>query len=193
MRSMDEDLKAAVAFHDYFCSGMVIGVRMARLGLEILGIDEPKKFRNLIVFVEMNRCATDAISIITGCTLGRRTLKVVDYGKTAATFVNLSTPEAVRVASITTALPRQDEDVLTFWEGFQDEEVLRWEKVFVEIPPEDLPGRTIFSIRCEMCGEQIQDCRDVTFNNMTACKACAGQGYYQELTGQEVNGNVENL
>ena len=89
---------AAQAFHGHLCHGMVMGVRMARLGCRELGIDDPQSYRDLVVYVEMDRCASDAVSVVAGVTLGKRRLKWVDYGKMAATFVDLASGRAVRVA-----------------------------------------------------------------------------------------------
>jgi len=97
MRSFDELLQESSAIHGHHCAGQVLGVRMAMLGCREVGIDEPKGCKKLIVYVEMDRCATDAVQAVTGCSLGKRTLKFLDYGKMAATFVNTETPQAVRV------------------------------------------------------------------------------------------------
>jgi formylmethanofuran dehydrogenase subunit E len=98
MRQLEEDLAAAQAFHGHLCHGMVMGVRMARYGCRGLGIDDPPAYKDLLVYVEMDRCASDAVSVVCGVTLGRRRLKWVDYGKMAATFVDLATGRALRVA-----------------------------------------------------------------------------------------------
>ena len=182
MRSLDEDLQAAVAFHGHLCMGMVLGVRMARLGMQILGIDDPLNFRDLIVYVEMDRCATDAVSVATGCTLGRRRLKVIDYGKMAATFVNLATNEAIRVAPKLVVYPQPGEDPVVFLQGFKDEELFMWKKVLMSIPREDLPGKPLHNVVCEKCGEVVLDCREVMVDNKTFCKACVNKPYYQEVS-----------
>ena len=182
MRSLDEDLQAAVAYHGHLRMGMVLGVSMARLGMQILGIDDPLSFRDSIVYVEMDRCATDAVSVATGCTLGRRRLKVVNYGKMAATFVNLATNQAIRVAPKIVAYPQPGEDPVAFLQGFKDDELFAWKKVLINIPPEDLPGKPLHTVVCEKCGDTILDCREVMVENMTVCKACASKPYYQEIS-----------
>ena len=108
MRQFDELLQEAVAFHGHLCPGQVLGIRMAVAGCRALQIDEPKAMgKGLVVFVEIDRCATDAIQAVTGCSLGKRTLKHMDYGKMAATFVNVPAGEAVRVAARDDARARQ--------------------------------------------------------------------------------------
>ena len=97
MRSFEELFKESSTLHNHRCAGQVLGVRMAMLGCREVGIDEPKGCKKLVVYVEMDRCATDAVQAVTGCSLGKRTLKFLDYGKMAATFVTTATGDAVRV------------------------------------------------------------------------------------------------
>src|SRR3954454_11829646 len=105
LNSIDEFLADAAAAHGHLCAGQVLGVRMAMLGLEKLGIDDPrgKDRKRLVTFVEIDRCATDAVAVVTGCRLGKRALKFRDWGKVAATFVDVSTGSAIRVVARETA------------------------------------------------------------------------------------------
>src|SRR5262250_86406 len=102
MKSLHEYLRDAEQAHGHLCAGQVLGVRMAMLGLEMLGIDDPynKDRKRLVTFVEIDRCATDAIGVVTGCRLGKRALKFRDFGKVAATFCHLGEDRAVRVAAM---------------------------------------------------------------------------------------------
>ena len=100
MRSLDDLLADAAAMHrGCVCPGQVLGVRMTILGCQLLGIDEPTQGKRLIVYVEIDRCMADAIAAVTGCRLGKRTLKHMDYGKCACTFVDTSTGRAIRVSA----------------------------------------------------------------------------------------------
>src|SRR5512140_2767562 len=101
MQTLDEYLKEAEIAHGHLCAGQVLGVRMAMVGLAKLGLDDPKgKHRKrLVTFVEIDRCATDAIGVVTGCRLGKRALKFRDWGKMAATFVDLASGHAFRIAA----------------------------------------------------------------------------------------------
>src|SRR5436853_5843802 len=101
LNSIDELLKEAELAHGHLCAGQVLGVRMAMLGLEKLGIEDPrgKDRKRLITYVEIDRCATDAISVVTGCRVGKRALKVLDWGKMAATFVDLESNRAFRISA----------------------------------------------------------------------------------------------
>src|SRR5919204_5439342 len=101
MKPLDELLREAERAHGHLCAGQVLGVRMAMLGLRLLGIDDPygKDRKRTVTFVEIDRCATDAIGVVTGCRLGKRALKFRDWGKMAATFVDLQSGHAVRIAA----------------------------------------------------------------------------------------------
>src|SRR5246127_4849466 len=101
MKSIDEYLQDAEQAHGHLCAGQVLGVRLAMLGLSKLGIEDPrgKDRKRLVTFVEIDRCATDAIAVVTGCRLGKRALKFRDWGKLAATFVDVESGRAVRIAA----------------------------------------------------------------------------------------------
>lgn len=179
MRTLEEDLAAAEAFHGHLCHGMVMGVRMARYGCRALGIDDPLKYRDLIVYVEMDRCASDAVSVVAGVTLGRRRLKWVDYGKMAATFVDLATDRAVRLAP-TPEVPHAEpkDDPLVMWNDWSDAQLFSCTPVTVTVPLEDRPGRPVRTVVCDACGEKVQDCRDVDQDGRALCRACALGAYY---------------
>jgi formylmethanofuran dehydrogenase subunit E len=179
VRPLDEDLKAAQAFHGHLCHGMVMGVRMSRLGCRQLGIDDPLSYRDLVVYVEMDRCASDAVSVVCGVTLGRRRLKWIDYGKLAATFVDLVSGRAVRVAP-RAEVPHagRDADPLGFWKDWTDEQLFSCAEVTLDVPEQDRPGRPIRTVVCVRCGEQVQDAREVIKDGETLCRACACGAYY---------------
>src|ERR1700676_4407281 len=102
MLSLDAYLIEAEKAHGHLCAGQVLGVRMAMLGLQRLGIEDPrvKDRKRLVTFVEIDRCASDAVGVVTGCRLGKRALKFRDWGKMAATFLDLGTGRAVRIAAL---------------------------------------------------------------------------------------------
>lgn len=178
MRTFEEDLQAAVAYHGHLCSGMILGVRMARLGLRELGIDDPLNYRDLIVYVEMDRCATDAVGVVTGCTPGRRRLKLIDYGKMAATFVDLASCRAVRVAAWGAHFPPEGADLQAFWRELPDIEIFKWQPVQLDIPAEDLPGKPLHTVTCSRCGERVHDRRELVVDGEVLCRACARGAYY---------------
>src|SRR5215813_13118663 len=103
--TFDDYLLQAERAHGHLCAGQVLGVRMAMLGLELLGIDDPhgNDRKRLVTFVEIDRCLTDAVAVVTGCRLGKRALKFRDWGKAAATFIDLDSGKAVRICAKETA------------------------------------------------------------------------------------------
>lgn len=183
-------LKESVKIHGHLCPGQVLGVRMSMLGLNKIGIEDPrgKDRKSLIVFVEMDRCATDAIQSVTGCSLGHRTMKFMDYGKMAATFVNLRTGKAIRVLAKEEArekakeyFPEIEDKYKAQLEAYKimpDEELFNVMDVRVQIKPEDMPGRPLGRTRCVQCGEYVQDMREVCKDGKILCRPCAKGGYY---------------
>lgn len=186
MRSFDELLCDAVAFHGHLCPGQVLGVRMAIAGCRGLDIEEPKTMgKNLVVFVEIDRCATDAIQAVTGCSLGRRTLKHLDYGKMAATFVDVSPGQAVRVVARDDARararayapgvadPRKAQTIA--YGVMPEDEILRLELVVIRSGWLDRERVRVF---CQLCGEGVNYGLEVVSDDLTLCRSCFGTGYY---------------
>ncbi len=191
MNTLDEYLIEAERNHGHMCPGQVLGVRMAMLGCQLVGIEEPKAGKRLIVFVEIDRCAADAINTVTGCRLGKRTLKFRDFGKLAATFLNTETDEAVRVVAVESSrelakemfshLPTKKAQQLEAYKTLPDENLFRWQNVKVTLPDADKPGHPLTRVECEACGEGVNDHREVVSEGRTLCRACAGQRYYEVL------------
>jgi len=180
MRTFEEDLREAVAYHGHLCSGQILGVRMARMALGLLGIDNPGEFHDLIVYVECDRCLTDAIGTVTGCKLGKRNLKWLDYGKSAATFLNIQTGKAVRIYRQTRLYPPDGADLTAFFQSIPDEGMFSAKYVQVKYAPEDLPGKPLGAMTCPLCNEEVIDGRQVVCNGAAMCKACAEGAYYVE-------------
>lgn len=187
-------LERSVKIHGHLCPGQVLGVKMAILGMRMIGLVNPEEGRakDMIVYVEMDRCATDAIQSVTGCSLGHRTMKFLDYGKMAATFVNIETGEAIRVIAREDTREKAKElfpDMEDRYEAqiqtymiMPNEELFDVMAVRVNIPPEDMPGRPLRRIQCARCGEYVQDMREVYRDREALCKACAEGAYYVPST-----------
>jgi formylmethanofuran dehydrogenase subunit E len=183
MRSLDELLNESTAIHGHHCSGQVLGVRMAMLGCREVGIDEPKGCKKLVVYVEIDRCATDAVQAVTGCSLGKRTLKFLDYGKMAATFVNTATGKAVRVLAKDDArglAPRYAPDARTVREAqkeayrvMPEDSLFSWNPATLKIAPEEMPGYRGDRVQCDACGEGINFHREVAHNGRRLCIPCS--------------------
>ncbi len=178
VENVQATLKRCEEYHGHLCTGQIMGVRMAKKGLELVAAEDIK---DLIVFVENDRCITDAITIATGVRLGRRSLKFLDYGKMAATFVNQRTGAAWRVASRGHAeLPPAEAKARALKE--EDETLLTWQQVTVSFNPGDLPGPPARIVQCARCGETVLDYRDVTLPENSAeplCRPCGHGAYYR--------------
>ncbi len=193
MDTLDELLQRAEESHGHMCAGQVLGVRMAMLGCRAVGVEDPRGVdqKKLIVFVEIDRCAADAVNTVTGCRLGKRTLKFVDYGKLAATFLNVKTGEAVRVVALessreaaNSAFPETENKYQRQMRAYKilpDEQLFKVESVRIALTPQDQPGRPISRVSCDECGEGINDHREITVNGQTLCRACAGEAYYEKI------------
>ena len=193
MLSLDEYLREAEQAHGHLCAGQVLGVRMAMLGLEKLGIEDPrgKDRKRLVTFVEIDRCATDAIAVVTGCRLGKRALKFRDWGKMAATFVDVSTGKAIRIAAkeSSKALARtmhpeienKNQQQMLAYREMAEDDLFTTQWVKVELPAEEFPGYKGERIVCAECGEGINFRREVVREGRVLCPACAGERYYELL------------
>ncbi len=187
-------LKGSAAAHGHLCPGQVVGVRMAIEGCRLIGLDNPNKMpqiKKIIVFVEMDRCATDAISFVTGVKLGRRSLKFVDYGIMAATFVNLETDKAFRIVSTESSrelvekyapeIKDKSEQQLVAYKKMDINDLFSIKEVTVNISASDMPGPTQFKAVCEKCGQVVRDKREVMKNDQILCRPCALGTYYQPV------------
>jgi len=216
MQTFDALLREAEAAHGHLCAGQILGVRLAMLGCERLGIDDPKGAdrKRLVTFIEIDRCATDAIAVVTGCRLGKRAIKFRDWGKMAATFVDLASPitpvlssplthqgdtpvyKAIRIAALESSKQRA-RDLYPHIENKNQQQMLAYrelpiaelfseEWVAVPIHPRERPGYKSARITCEVCGEGINYDREFRRDNKILCEACASPDtrYYQPLTQQ---------
>jgi len=203
MRKFESLLESSAAAHGHLCPGQVVGVRMAMLGCRLIGLDEPTshdQIKKLIVYVEMDRCTADAVAHVTGVKLGRRSLKFMDYGIMAATFVNLETGKAFRVVSteeardlaaayapeISEKYPQQ----LEAYKRMPDSVLFRVQQVEVDIKDSDMPGPTRSKATCANCGQVVRDRREVEQDGRALCKPCAAEVYFnnaREITWEKMN------
>jgi formylmethanofuran dehydrogenase subunit E len=194
MESLDQLLKECEVLHGHMCAGQLLGARMALLGCRSVGINEPRGAdrKNLIVWVEIDRCMADAVTAVTGVRLGKRSLKYVDYGKVAATFLNTLTGEAVRVVALESSRSLADARHSNIHDKFErqfrtyseatDEELFKIERVKVNLKDIDLPGRPRSRVTCSTCGEGINDGREsVTAQGLMVCRFCLQGGYYTKI------------
>jgi formylmethanofuran dehydrogenase subunit E len=193
MKTFEEYIGLAEQAHGHLCAGQILGVRMALCGLSRLGIDDPAGAdrKRLVTFVEIDRCATDAIAVVTGCRLGKRALKFRDFGKMAASFCDLREDKAIRVVALESSKERARElyphieqknrQQMLAYREMPDEELFATEWVRIRLGPEEMPGYKAGRVTCDECGEGINFSREVRQSGRTLCKSCAGERYYEVL------------
>jgi formylmethanofuran dehydrogenase subunit E len=202
MKTLDEYLREAEVAHGHLCAGQVLGVRLAMLGLQKLEISDPRGAdrKRLVTFVEIDRCATDAVALVTGCRLGKRALKFRDWGKVAATFVDVSSGRAVRIAARESSKARartlhpeiedKNQQQMLAYREMADEELFDCQAVRVTLPPEEFPGYKAERAVCEVCGEGINFRREVRRKGKILCRGCAGERYYEPLPSSDGGGKA---
>jgi len=194
MQSLDELLKECEVLHGHMCAGQLLGVRMATLGCRLIGITDPRVSdrKKLIVWVEIDRCMTDAVSAVTGVRLGRRSLKYLDYGKVAATFLNVETSEAFRIVALESSRDLAEERYANIeskrerqfraYTEAADEELFKVEAVKIQLSDLDAPGHPRSRVICSSCSEGINDGREIiSSNGCPLCRPCASGAYYLPL------------
>jgi formylmethanofuran dehydrogenase subunit E len=193
-RPFDDLIAEAARFHGHVCPGTVLGVRIKLAGLREVGVCAPRAAgKSLVVIVEIDRCATDAIEALTGASLGKRTLKHADFGKTAATFVNVTSGVSTRVAARDSARalarqrvpavmdPRQAQMVA--YRDMPEGDLLTLERVVVDAAW--LTRRRV-RVPCAACGEHVNYEREVQVGGRTLCRGCAGERYYRRYEPRHI-------
>ena len=194
MESIDTLLKECERLHGHMCAGQLLGTRMALLGCRMLDINDPRGAdkKKLIVWVEIDRCMADAVSAVTGVRLGKRSLKYVDYGKVAATFLNTETNRGVRIVALESSRTLADErysDIadkrtrqFRAYSEATDDELFKIELVSLELSEFDLPGNPRSRVICTVCEEGVNDGREVIdANGDVICRGCQSGTYYSKL------------
>jgi formylmethanofuran dehydrogenase subunit E len=199
MESLDDLLVKAEAAHGHLCAGQILGVRMALLGLERLAIADPRGAdrKRLVTFVEIDRCATDAIGLVTGCRLGKRALKFRDWGKMAATFVDLARGSGVRIVALEDSrelarelyphVESKSRQQMLAYRELADAQLFREDWVRVNVDAAELPGTKGERVICPQCGEGVNFGRFVEVEGQRLCLSCADPAlrYWQvENSGQ---------
>ena len=195
MEAFEKLLESSADAHGHLCPGQVVGVRMAMLGCRLIGLDEPRRhdqIKKLIVYVEMDRCTADAVAHVTGVKLGRRSLKLMDYGIMAATFVKLESDMAFRVVSTEAArslvsayapeIAEKHSQQLEAYKRMPDSVLFRVQRVRVKISECDLPGPTRYKTTCSRCGQVVRDQKEVIQDGQVLCKPCAQDSYFTDAT-----------
>lgn len=189
MKNLHTLLDSSASRHTHLCPRQVLGVRLGLAGAAALEIDVPQRDKHLLAILETDGCFADGVEVATGCTVGHRTLRVEDYGKIAATFVDIKHMRAIRVApqldirdKAHRYAPHQKKRYFAQLEAYQvmpNEELVFIEEVILTTPITEIISRAGVRVNCDMCGEEIINEREITRNNITLCQSCAGRSYYQ--------------
>ncbi len=181
-------LEQSAALHRHLCPRQVLGVRMGILAGKLLGLELPQTKKRLLTIVETDGCFADGVSVATNCWVGRRTLRVVDFGKTAATFVDTRTETAVRLfpqPTIRELAPDYAPEAHNRWEGYllgyqrmPDEQLFSSQAVVLSPSIQEIVSRAGVRVNCDVCGEEIINEREVLREGAVLCQSCAGNGYY---------------
>ncbi len=199
MQSLEEILVECERLHGHMCAGQLLGARMAVLGCRLIGVDDPRGVdrKKVIVWVEIDRCMADAVGAVTGVRLGKRSLKYVDYGKVAASFLNTETNKAVRVVALESSRALADERYGSIankrerqfraYSEATDEELFKIEDVALELSEMDAPGSPRSRVICAVCDEGVNDGREVVRADGTVvCRSCSGESYYKKVDNLRV-------
>lgn len=194
MQSLEEILVECEQLHGHMCAGQLLGARMALLGCRLVGLNDPRGAdrRKTIVWVEIDRCMADAVSAATGVRLGKRSLKYIDYGKVAATFLNTETKKAVRVVARESSRALADEKFPSIankrerqfraYSEATDEELFASEFVLLELNEMDAPGSPRSRVTCAVCKEGVNDGREVMRpDGSVVCRGCDRGAYYKKV------------
>ena len=197
--SFEKLLDLSAKAHGHMCAGQVLGVRMGMLGLSLLGFEAPlnnRDIKKVVIYVEIDRCAADALTTVTGVKLGRRSLKFKDYGLMAATFLRLTDGKAYRISvredcrdKAAAMLPEIDQAPareIQAYRGMSADDLFRVSEVKVDLKPEDVPGARMEKVICDRCGAMIRHRREIMRDGQALCSVCAGQAYF--VTISELDG-----
>ncbi len=188
MSQLPDLLKQTESLHQHLCPRQVLGVRMGMLIAELLELELPQKDKRLFTFIETDGCFADGVAVATGCTLGHRTLRLMDYGKPAATFIDTQTDRAIRIyphpssrAAAANYYPEAKSRwhaMLTAYQQIPAAELFCWQPVELTIDLKSLISRHGMRVNCTICGEEIINEREIIINGQPICCACNGDAYY---------------
>lgn len=192
-KDLETLVKESAQIHGHLCPGQVIGVRMALLGCRLIGLDDPQsqsQIKKLIVYLEMDRCAGDAVAHVTGVKLGRRSLKFMNYGIMAATFLNIETNKAYRIISTEEArdlavvyapeIVQKSAQQLAAYKLMPDDVLFRVQKVNITLNDYDMPGPTRRKVVCSRCGQLVRDHREIMVDGKPVCRPCTEDVYFSD-------------
>ncbi|HXV43375.1 MAG TPA: FmdE family protein [Anaerolineae bacterium] len=189
MPTFEELLYQSAVLHQHLCPRQVLGVRMGLAAGRWLGLEVPQADKRILTIVETDGCLIDGLAVATGCRVGRRTMRVLDFGKVAATFVDTQADRSVRIVPSSSTRKRAKDyapEAQNRWEayllGYQrmpDAELLDIQEVVLTVSLEKILSKDGYRVNCDVCGEEIINEREVIQDDLTLCRPCAGERYYR--------------
>ena len=186
--TLEEILHKSASRHKHLCPRQVLGARIGLAGMDALGFDAPPVKKQMLIISEMDGCFVDGVIAATNCGIGHRTLRVEDYGKVAATFIDLQSGRTLRIAPLpgirerafdyAQAGARRYFAQMAAYQTMPVDELLSIQEVVLATPIEAIISRPGARVTCDVCGEEIMNEREIRRNGLTLCRTCAGDGYY---------------
>jgi len=190
----DSVLEQLARMHPRVCPRQILGARIGMRAGELLEVALPRSDKLMLALVEMDGCFADGVSVATGCWFGRRTLRFVDYGKVAATFIDLGSSRAVRIWASPEArvlAERYVPDAPDRWHAQLEAyrlmpaaELLQWCRVTLKVPANVQLSAECERVMCSACGEEVLYDRQIVRDGCVLCRPCAGQAYYTLENGE---------
>ncbi len=184
-------LDIASSDHSHLCPRQILGVRFGLRGMLVHNFDLSLRPKHLLVIAETDGCFVDGVIAVTKCTVGHRTLRIEDYGKIAATFVNVKTNQAIRISPTLDVrekanlyAPEEKRHYFAQMQAYQsmpDEELMIVQDVTLNFSVSELISHAGKRVNCERCGEEIINERERIVEGKIFCRSCAGNGYYQPV------------
>ena len=201
MQLLELILQKSAERHRHLCPRQVLGARMSLLAGELLGLELPCADKRLLVISETDGCTVDGIINATGCHVGGRTLRILDFGKVAATFVDTYTEDAIRIVPSDRSRSlafNQAPNARNGWEamllGYQVmpvEDLFYVQYVHLNRSLAELISKPGKKAQCELCNEEIINGREVLHHGSILCRSCAGEQYYEVMKSHKPHWRTE--
>lgn len=202
MDRLTQLLQASAALHSHLCPRQVIGVRTALAAEKLLNLEFPRKDKRLLVILETDGCYVDGVAVPAGVSVGKRTLRIEDIGKVAATFIDTQTGQALRIAPqngvrerVAAYAPGEKIPYYAQLNGYQvmpDSEMFNIQPIRLVTSVEAILSRPGLRAQCDRCGEEIMNEREIHLDGSTCCRTCAGQAYYSLVNGIQAPSSSES-
>lgn len=184
-------LEKSAESHHHLCPRQVLGARIGLAGADALGFAVPIKHKKLLTIVETDGCFISGVAAATGCYVHRRTMRIEDIGRVAATFIDVKRERAVRVAPqpdirqkawqhLGEKVRRRERyfAMLHAYQMIPVAQLLTIQEVRLSRSIKEIVSRPSVRTLCAICGEEVINEREIVVANRPICLQCSGRGYY---------------